>query len=516
LQTRFKKAGITASEQGEAITNIFGKKAGVGLAVLMDQMDRLKSKYPDIQKGADDFGKAWGETQKTLSQQWDEIKASFDSMLTNLGDRLIPVLSSVAGFLTKNREIITTLAPAIMGVVAAFTAWAAITKIIELASEMNPWMVAIGAIIAITVLLITHWKEVSKIAKEVWHDAAHAVASAWDTVYDDTIGPVVRAFDYIKSFITGSFDSWWRSHGEEVKAVWREVWAVIRAVFVYEWLPIIDIVKLGWSAIEIIFTTGMAVVTDLFKAGWAYTVAVFKVAWDLISGTVKVAVDYIAMIVKVTWDIIVGVFNVFLDLITGHWSKAWTDIKTMFQQVWNAIKEFFGQALSDIKGTFSRAMSAVVSAARGIVSDMYDAGKQIILGLLHGMESMFGNLLHTAESFGHDIANAVGSVFGIHFSEPSEATQMVKAGQNIAMALSKGMLSGRGAVQAAADLLGRSAGIGGGGGYGAAGAGAGGPVTLQLGGGGSGLDALFMTWLRNTVRASGGSPQIFNKKVQFQ
>jgi uncharacterized membrane protein YdfJ with MMPL/SSD domain len=48
LQTHFKAAGVTAKQQGQVITQDFGKKAGAGLNVLMDQMGRLASKYPAI------------------------------------------------------------------------------------------------------------------------------------------------------------------------------------------------------------------------------------------------------------------------------------------------------------------------------------------------------------------------------------------------------------------------------------------------------------------------------------
>jgi hypothetical protein len=40
-------------------------------------------------------------------------------------------------------------------------------------------------------------------------------------------------------------------------------------------------------------------------------------------------------------------------------------------------------------------------------------------------------------------------------------------------------------------------------------------LVLQLGSGGSGIDAMFKTWLRNAIRDGGGSPEILNRKVVF-
>jgi hypothetical protein len=46
-------------------------------------------------------------------------------------------------------------------------------------------------------------------------------------------------------------------------------------------------------------------------------------------------------------------------------------------------------------------------------------------------------------------------------------------------------------------------------------AGGGGQFVLQVQGSGSGLDALFMAWLRNQVRNAGGDPGMFQRKVAF-
>ncbi len=59
LVGHMKKAGISSKEQGDIITQAFGRKAGAGLNVLVSQMDRLESKYPALAEGANKFGDAW-------------------------------------------------------------------------------------------------------------------------------------------------------------------------------------------------------------------------------------------------------------------------------------------------------------------------------------------------------------------------------------------------------------------------------------------------------------------------
>lgn len=99
LTDRMKKAGIGSKEQGQIITDAFGRKAGAGLNVLLSQMDRVRSKYPALKEGADKFGKSWSDTQKTAAFQSKALKASLDAMMISLGEKLIPAALKVVMFL---------------------------------------------------------------------------------------------------------------------------------------------------------------------------------------------------------------------------------------------------------------------------------------------------------------------------------------------------------------------------------------------------------------------------------
>jgi len=88
---------VPVSQWGQYVTEIFGKRAGVGLQVLMDQMDRLKSKFPDIEKGAHGFGSAWASTQATVSQKLKELESGFETLMIKIGAGLLPVVDKFLG-----------------------------------------------------------------------------------------------------------------------------------------------------------------------------------------------------------------------------------------------------------------------------------------------------------------------------------------------------------------------------------------------------------------------------------
>jgi len=101
LKGHMDKAGISANQQGEIITDAFGRKAGTGINVLIGQLDRVQSKYPELEKGANKFGDAWSTTAETTQQKWKDLKASWDALLIRLGEGLEPVAKKVLDGLNK-------------------------------------------------------------------------------------------------------------------------------------------------------------------------------------------------------------------------------------------------------------------------------------------------------------------------------------------------------------------------------------------------------------------------------
>src|SRR5260221_3823491 len=55
LAKKLKAAGFTSKQTGQILTETFGKRAGVGIQILLGQLDRFESKYPALNKGAHGF-----------------------------------------------------------------------------------------------------------------------------------------------------------------------------------------------------------------------------------------------------------------------------------------------------------------------------------------------------------------------------------------------------------------------------------------------------------------------------
>lgn len=122
LVAHMKAAGISSKEQGMVITEAFGRKAGAGLNILVGQMDRLESKYPEITKGAKTFSQSWEDTKKTFAFQMKSMQTGFEALMIGVGQKIIPPLQAFIGFLKAHKGATIGATEALGGLLAATVA----------------------------------------------------------------------------------------------------------------------------------------------------------------------------------------------------------------------------------------------------------------------------------------------------------------------------------------------------------------------------------------------------------
>lgn len=175
LQDHLKKSGLTATEQAKVLAEAFGGGKSEGtILLLLQQLDRLKTKEGEIGEGAKGFQAAWANTQQNFTFQWNAATAALEAAGIKIGTKLLPPLTdlfknvivplvpkladmasvwidkatpAVESFakwvgtlkpdFVKAYEIITTLKPYLIDVGVAWAAWnvaLAVTKAINMAT----------------------------------------------------------------------------------------------------------------------------------------------------------------------------------------------------------------------------------------------------------------------------------------------------------------------------------------------------------------------------------------------
>jgi hypothetical protein len=548
-----------------AMSKMVGGATGLNVALLIGgkHMDSFQKNVKTISAAAKDGGaniNGWARIQENFNFKLGQAGKAAEAVAYSLGDALLPAATKVMGvmasfgeWLVRNKAAAVALAAVIIGTLAtviggklvgslmeakqAFAELAdsemlqaAASKIaaagqflLDAAMDANPIMIVVLAIAALVAAFILLW------------DHCKAFRDFWMDLWKDVARPVIRAFDEIKGAITKGFDAWWKSNGKEIEEVWKATWGVISAVFKAVWDYMSTVTRIEWDIIMAILKPGLDLLVAYFRVLWAEAVAIVKTAFDIIAAVVKIYIAGIVLTLKVAWDIIVGLFDISLALVTGHWGKAWDDMKTMLTQVWNAIKQYFGsvwadieslarQVLSNIEGFFSSAWSAIKSgvvsafsdilglfgglpgrilgAMAGLPGELFSFGAHVISMLASGIMSAAGDVVHAISSVAGDILDHIPHS-PAKKGPLSGSGDPALAGRKIAQMLGQGMTSGLPEISAAASRMAGAAGVGPGGvrGYGTAGGGA---LTLEVTGGGSGLDELFITWLKEKVRVKGG------------
>ena len=479
-----KASKVPLADWGQMVTEIFGKRAGVGIGLMVDQLGRLESKFPDINKGADGFASAWARTRATVSVELDQLKATFDALMITIGDKVLPVAESFLKLLAAHSGVALKIAAGVGILVGALGLFTATTKVAGAAAALfdveldaNPIGLIVLGIAALVVGLVELYKHF-KTVRDVVADAGHVLSDVWNAAMA-AAGAITKWFAdgplaYVKKQI-GVFTSWWHQNGAEITKIWDAVWTVIAAVAKVE----IGIIK-----------TYVKVWLDL-------TVGVFKAAWDIVSGIVKMNWDVIATVISTTIHVVLDVISAVLDIIQGKWSAAGHELMDATNAAFHGIV---------------RIIETIVS---GFGSLLVNAGRALIGGLINGIESAVGGLFSTISNLAGGISHAFGSVLkifspskvfrehghmiveGLRLGIEDYAPMALSAAEHLATGLSGAVAAGQ-----------YRAGAAGGGGM---------ELTLEfhMPAGGAMLPPQFWTEFMNGVRAKGGDPRIVLKKVRF-
>ncbi|WP_149552918.1 phage tail tape measure protein [Streptomyces marokkonensis] len=378
----FKMLGLNADDMAKR----FAKGGSSANAVLDLTLDRLRGIKDPVKQSqiavqlfgtqAEDLGKALfamdpskaakglGDVGGAAKKAGDTIRSGPSHTLTLftrslqkglvdvVGTYVVPALTKMAGaarsafgWLRDNQGWVLPLAAGLgtlaasIGLYVAVTrtaslvtrGWAAAQALFNAVMAVNPFVLVIGALVALGVALFVAWKKSEtfrSIVKAVWQAVQNAALWAWNNVLKPT-------FEGIKSGLTtlGGWFKWLWDHG--VKPAFNGIKSTISTVYSVGIKPVFDKLKTATGKVADAF--GVA------KDG-------IKKAWDQIKGIAKAPVKFV------------------IDTVYNNGVV----------KVWNAVADKFGApTLDPIKGF-----------ATGGVLPGYTPGRDVHLAALSGGEAV--------------------------------------------------------------------------------------------------------------------------------
>ena len=383
LKQKMLAAGITAKSEGPALTEIFGKRAGVGIMTLEDELDRYHNKLKEVTDGGNSFAASWKGYTKTFGYALDSARAAAESLLISLGEKLlpsvtklanwiadkaIPALQRFADYLERNQKAAVELGVAVGAFLVIFggpitvigTLATAFVVLYEKSETFRNVIKQVGRdAAAVFKALESAGKAIAPVLVSAWHGMETAGVAVWHA-----IGAVYQWFaDGPVAYVRGVIDvftTWWTAHFQSIATVTRVVWGVISNVIVTQW-------RVAW---------------DLLQPALKLLEATFKTVWDAVKTVVTTTLSIIGTALKTAEKVFLDFVGVVLDLLTGKWGQAWSDAKNLVSTAFTGI----GKILE----TFTS----------GALNLLWQAGVNIVEGLVNGITSMAKAPLHAIESIG--------------------------------------------------------------------------------------------------------------------
>lgn len=125
LKDHMEKAGLTATQQAQLMTDVFTKRAATAPLGLIQNLDKLRATQDNVTQGAGKFGDAWKKTQEDAAFQFEKLKASAETLAVKVGVVLLPYVVKIADALSKFFDWVEKLSPSTQKLVLAILGFAA-------------------------------------------------------------------------------------------------------------------------------------------------------------------------------------------------------------------------------------------------------------------------------------------------------------------------------------------------------------------------------------------------------
>ena len=354
LSDSLHTAAGTTDEMSEAMMSGFGgsiEKLKSSIDVLMYTLGKLAAQYltpviEKVQAAVDKF--------MSLDNGTKDLIVRILGIAATVGPLLV-----VGGKLMKGVGTILTFVPKLVG---------GIKTVMGL---MNPWTLAIAAVIAIGILLYKNWDKIKETATKVaawvsekWNAMKEKVGSAaekmktkvsdaWQKMHDNISGlkeKIGEKVDSLKDRL--------HAFGESVKEKWTAIWEPLSQKLTELLKPLAPVFDAVLQILQGIFN----IFSGLFTGNW-------DLMWTGIKDTFIGYFTAIREFFSLFWQGIQAVWEIFTAWFTPIWQTAWTAISTFFTTVWEGIRQFFVSIWEAIKTAVSAAMETI----RTTITTIHDA-----------------------------------------------------------------------------------------------------------------------------------------------
>jgi tape measure domain-containing protein len=409
-----------------------------------------------------------GEALKTI------MPADAANTIVEIGNKI----KDAFGFIKDHGEEIKSV---VLSIGAAFMTYKTITGIIDgvkaaqmalnVVMEMNPFIAIASAVVAVGVLIYTHWDQIKSFLSQTWNSIKSVAESAWNGIanffsstwanlkaffaqWGPTILSVIAPFigiplqiyqhwDQIKAYlaqawesikngvstafnnignaimtawngVTSFFQSVWNNIYAVFQAAWNvigpyvmSVWNSLKQYFSALWTSLVEIVSFGWQSIKDFFGASFDTIKQVVATGWENIKAVF-------AAVILTIYD----LVTGKWDEIKEVWRAAINLIAENTSAAWEKIKEIWATFFGVLIDNVNETWARIKDAWNSAFNALKDTAtlfwegiKSVFTNAWNNLVQVVVNLWNGIKQAFSNAIEAVKQTVVNMWDAITSFF---------------------------------------------------------------------------------------------------------
>lgn len=278
---------------------------------------------------------------------------------------LVPILTKVPLLFTG----ILKVGPKLIGMFGGIGKALALLGRSMMTLLMNPWTIAILAIVGLVYLIYKNWDDIVKYTKKAVKWIGDVCSKAWDA----TVKGAKKAWNGLGKFFSGFWNGTkklFKSASSFLGKVLEEAWKYIKQRIEYNIKIWKNIFEFGWNAIKFVFNLALSGLKKIVDGTWKFIKnsvqnavntwkKIFSTGWNAIKRIFSMALAIIKQYVKTEFEkmknTISSVFNTIKEIV----KKAWDSIKSTFTTVLKFLKDFVKSSWESIKGTISSVMNTI-------------------------------------------------------------------------------------------------------------------------------------------------------------
>ncbi|MDA1650419.1 phage tail tape measure protein [Bacillus cereus group sp. TH160LC] len=320
---------------------------------------------------------------------------------------LVPILTKVPLLFTG----ILKIGPQLIGMFGAIGKALALLGRSAMTLLMNPWTIAILAVVGLVYLIYKNWDSVVKYTKQAVKWIGDVCSKGWDA----TVKGAKAAWSGLTKFFSGFwegtkkiFQSSVSFLGKILESAWRGITAVAK-FHINTWK---NIFLFGWNAIKFIFNASVKFLQNAVKVGLEFIrnvisfytnlwKTIFRVGWNLIKTIFVSTLNFLKSFIRASLTFIQNVFSISMNFIKNVISTALAIIKNIFFTALNFIKNIVVTSFTFIKNT----IVTILTTVKNFIYQSFEFIKNTILSAVR----IFVNFI--VDNF-NKIKNTIFSVIG--------------------------------------------------------------------------------------------------------